>query len=240
MEKSRSLSAYDILKRGIDIIGAIIALILSAPILAVSTLLIRLDGGKAFFVQPRVGLDGETFGMFKLRTMIPDAFKLESIIAREQHTNGGYGVAGEYNDPRITKVGAILRKFNLDELPQFINVLKGDMSFVGPRPLPLPEKPLYGGKLHKAFSSKPGITGYWQVNRRLSTMYDERVEMDCHYAKKRSLLLDVLIFLQTPISMLTSDYNSVSKPIPLTEGMLVREPVLAGSRTGQDESLAEH
>lgn len=207
-------ATYDIAKRCLDILGSIIALLISAPVFALASLLVRLDGGPVFFRQQRVGRGGREFTMFKLRTMVPNAQDLE-IGLREAHAaNGGYGTAGKYSDPRITMIGSLLRRSNLDELPQFLNILRGEMSLVGPRPVPYPESLYYGDRRDEVLSVRPGLTGYWQVKRRMSTDYDERIGLDCHYIRNRNPLLDAYILLMTPISMLTSDYNSVTKPLP--------------------------
>lgn len=231
MKRQDNRAVYDVLKRWLDVAGAITALIVFAPVLVIAALLIKLDGGPIFFRQKRMGRKGKTFGMLKLRTMIPNAHKMESYLRLEQISNGGYGVEGGYSDPRITKLGKLLRLLNIDELPQFVNVLKGDMSLVGPRPVPHEESLLYGDKRDAVLSVRPGITGYWQVKRRMYMDYDRRVELDHHYVRNRSLLLDAYILFVTPISMLTSDYNSLNKPLPPpTAGVLVSERARLASR----------
>jgi len=237
-------AVYDACKRCLDLVGAVIALIVSAPVIVLTALLIKLDGGPVFFRQERLGRNGRPFNVFKLRTMVRDAHKMESHLRREHASNGGYGVEGEYSDPRITRVGALLRLLNLDELPQLFNILKGEMSLVGPRPVPHEESLLYGDRRDEVLSVRPGLTGYWQVKRRVSTDYDDRVRMDCHYVRNRGPILDAYILLATPISMLTSDYNSVTKPLPPpAEGVLVSERALVpseiSSQAPREESLVE-
>lgn len=224
-QDQRIHTVYDVMKRYGDIIGSVIGLIISAPLSILAIILIKLDGGTILFSQERVGLDDKLFNMLKFRTMVPGAHKLETYMRQEHAANGGYGVAGNYSDPRITKVGAALRLLNIDELPQFINVLKGEMSLIGPRPVPYEESLLYGNKRDEILSVKPGLTGYWQVKRRMSTDYDERVDLDIQYVRNRGLLLDLYIFFLTPITMITSDYNSVTKPLPpLTENTSDLQP----------------
>jgi len=205
---------YEFAKRILDVAGALIALIFSAPIFIIASLLIKLDGGPVFFRQVRVGRHGRTFRMLKLRTMVPNAHKMELDLRKNIPENEGYGNVRKFHDPRITLAGRALRFTNLDELPQFINILKGDMSIVGPRPVPLEESYFYGDKRDAVLSVRPGLTGYWQIKRRMSTNYEERIRLDCIYVKKMNLKLDAYILLMTPISMLTSDYNSVTKSLP--------------------------
>jgi exopolysaccharide production protein ExoY len=229
----------DIVKRTMDVVGALTALIVFSPILLIAAVLIKLDGGPILFVQQRVGRNGRMFGMLKLRTMVPDAHKMEAFVRRAQSSAGGYGVAGEYSDPRITKVGAVLRLLNMDELPQFVNVLLGDMSLVGPRPVPEEESYLYGNNRDEILSVSPGITGYWQIKRRMDTSYCERVELDSYYVRNRNVLLDAYILIQTPASMLTSDYNSVTKPLPpAADGVLVRQTAV-GASVAETQTLAD-
>ena len=233
-------TAYDIVKRCLDIVGAIFALILAAPIFIISAISIKLDGGPVLFTQKRVGQNGRMFNMLKLRTMIPNAHKMEIHLRHEQASNGGYGTVGDFKDPRITKIGALLRLLNFDELPQLFNVLKGEMSLIGPRPVPYEESLFYGEHRDKAFSVRPGLTGYWQIKRKMSTDYDERVQLDCHYVQNRNLLLDAYILAMTPVAMLTSDYNSVTKPLPPpVDGILISEhariPAHIASRKKREE-----
>lgn len=244
MERQTTRAVYDLLKRWLDVIGATTGLIISAPILVSAALLIKLDGGPVLFVQTRLGRNGKPFGMLKFRTMVPGAHRMESHVRREHVTNGGYGVPGEYSDPRITKVGSVLRLLNVDELPQLVNVLKGEMSLIGPRPVPYDESLLFGSRREEILSVRPGLTGYWQVKRRMSMDYDQRVELDSYYVRKRSLLLDAYVLLATPISMLTSDYNSVTKPLPPpTDSILISNRAVIASETtsgvGHETSLIE-
>lgn len=235
-------NSYDRVKRVFDIVGSALALIAASPLFLVSAALIKLDGGPVFFTQDRIGKDGRTFKMLKLRTMIPDASRMETHLRKKHAASGGYGVASKYTDPRITRIGAILRLLNLDELPQLVNILKGDMSLVGPRPVPYEESLFYADHRDEVFSIRPGLTGYWQIKRRMSTDYDERVSLDSHYVRNRSLFLDAYIFLVTPIAMLTSDYNSVTKPLPPpSDGILISKKAALRVASGvqREEHIAE-
>lgn len=186
-----------IAKRAFDIAFASVALLLLAPVFGIIALAIRVGSpGPVFFVQDRVGLSGQTFRCFKFRTMVPDAHWL---LERDETLRDAFFQSWKLvRDPRVTSVGRILRKTSLDELPQLLNVLKGDMSIVGPRPVQ-PEELIarYGHRSPLVTSVRPGMTGLWQVSGRSSTTYDRRVALDVTYVRKRSLLFDVLIILKT-------------------------------------------
>lgn len=186
-------------KRSLDLALALVLLPLSLPIIGVLWILTRLDGGPGFFVQTRIGKDGKPFGCLKLRTMIPNADKVlddlcasDGAIAREWRSTQKL-----MNDPRLTTVGRLARKTSLDELPQIFNVLKGEMSFVGPRPLVPGELARYGEHAADYLSMKPGITGLWQVSGRNRLPYEERVRLDTHYVRNWTVSLDLLIVLHT-------------------------------------------
>ncbi|MCR2045370.1 sugar transferase [Anaerosalibacter massiliensis] len=178
-----------LIKRIIDFVLSLIALIILSPILLIIAIIIKLDSkGPVFFKQERLGRNGEVFLIYKFRTMIPDAEKV------------GLGIYTSSSDPRITKVGGFLRKTSLDELPQLINVLKGEMSLVGPRP-PVPYHPYkyedYSDEQKLRFTVPPGITGYAQINGRNTLTWDERIEYDIEYVKNFSVLLDIKIMFKT-------------------------------------------
>lgn len=185
-----------VLKRALDIVVAAVALIPIAAITPVIALLIKLDSpGPVFFRQERVGRDGRTFRMVKFRSMRVDA---EQLLAQLQAQNEGAGLLFKMkDDPRITRVGSVLRKFSLDELPQFWNVLLGDMSVVGPRP-PLPrEVTAYDGHVVRRLYIKPGITGPWQVGGRSDLTWDESVRLDLRYVENWSVMNDLQIMWRT-------------------------------------------
>jgi lipopolysaccharide/colanic/teichoic acid biosynthesis glycosyltransferase len=168
-------------------------------VLAVIALLIRRDGGPAFFVQPRAGRNGDAFGCFKFRTMAVDAeARLEAILAADPKKRAEWDAYQKLDeDPRITPVGHFLRKTSLDELPQLINVIKGEMSLIGPRPMLLEQMKIYGASLDAYVRMRPGITGLWQVNGRNATTFEERARLDDWYARNWSLWRDVVILVRT-------------------------------------------
>ena len=191
------VESADILKRSVDVIGSTIALIGLSPLLIPVALLVRLDGGPAIFAQTRVGRFGRTFKMYKFRSMRPDAEKhLADLLAANQHLGGvTFKIK---NDPRITRLGQWLRRFSIDELPQFFNVLIGDMSLVGPRP-PVPrEVALYSLADRRRLLAKPGITCTWQVGGRSEIDFPGQVLLDVAYIENQSLGKDLKILAQTP------------------------------------------
>jgi exopolysaccharide biosynthesis polyprenyl glycosylphosphotransferase len=184
------------LKRLFDIIASLSVLLLISPLLTVIALLVKLDGGPIIFAQKRVGKFGKEFKMYKFRSMRVDAEQqLQKLLAQNGHATGV--TFKMKNDPRITRVGRILRKYSLDELPQFINVLKGEMSMVGPRP-PLPrEVALYTLKDRQRLAVTPGLTCFWQIGGRANIDFPEQVQLDVQYIESQSFWLDVWICLKT-------------------------------------------
>lgn len=192
-------------KRVADFIGSIVLLILLSPILAIIACVIKLTSpGPVLFGQERLGKVGKSFKMYKFRTMVPDA---ENILRSKPGLYERY-VANNFKlpkgeDPRITRIGQVLRSTSLDELPQLLNVLKGDMSLVGPRPVVTAEVDNYGDYASLFLSAKPGMTGHWQVNGRSEVAeYSKRVELDLEYIRDRSLAKDFEILLRTVPSVL--------------------------------------
>ena len=185
------------MKRFIDIVGSGTLLLALAPLFAVVALLIRFDsGGPVFFAQERVGFNKRRFNVLKFRTMVLEAEKQQEMLEHLNEVDGP--VFKIKKDPRITRVGAFLRRFSVDELPQLINVFKGEMSLVGPRPLPVRDVLRIDAQWHKRrFSIKPGITCLWQVNGRSNIGFNDWVRMDLDYIDKWSLRLDLLILLKT-------------------------------------------
>jgi exopolysaccharide biosynthesis polyprenyl glycosylphosphotransferase len=186
-------------KRILDVVGGAVLLVLLSPLFVVVTAFVKLTSpGPVFFLQQRLGKEGKRFHLYKFRTMRADA---EEILCSTPYLYEKY-VANNYKlpeseDPRITPVGRFLRKTSLDELPQLLNVLKGDMSLVGPRPIVPPEVEKYGDYAPLFLSVKPGLTGTWQVNGRSKVDYPLRVEMDLEYIRDQSLKTDVAILLKT-------------------------------------------
>jgi lipopolysaccharide/colanic/teichoic acid biosynthesis glycosyltransferase len=174
------------LTRVFDVVVASIALVLSSPILLAAMVAVRIEShGSPIYRQRRVGKDGEPFEMLKLRTMVSGA----------EHQ--GAGMAVNYGDPRITRVGQILRRFSIDELPNLVNVLRGEMSIVGPRPTIQVQVDQYTERQRRRLEVKPGLTGWAQVNGRASLPWHERIELDLWYVEHRSFLLDLRIILKT-------------------------------------------
>jgi lipopolysaccharide/colanic/teichoic acid biosynthesis glycosyltransferase len=167
------------------------------PVILLLALMVRRDGGPAFYVQDRVGLDGRTFRLWKLRSMVPDADRLlAEHLAADPARRAEWDKAQKLrNDPRITGVGRLLRKTSLDELPQLWNVLRGDMSLVGPRPMMPEQRALYPGRAY--YAMRPGLTGPWQVSDRNRTSFAARAEFDADYARRMSLVTDLGILLLT-------------------------------------------
>ncbi|MDM5314903.1 sugar transferase [Fictibacillus sp. b24] len=184
-------------KRLIDILSAIIGIVLLSPIFLLVALTIKLEdrNGPIFFKQVRVGKDGNEFNMYKFRSMVSNAEdKLQDLL--EYNEVAGPMFKMRY-DPRITRVGMFIRKTSIDELPQFFNVLKGEMSLVGPRP-PLPrEVKLYTDYDKQRLAVIPGCTGLWQVSGRNSLGFEQMVELDLKYISKRNLALDLIIIFKT-------------------------------------------
>lgn len=179
------------IRRGVDIVVSAFALVISAPVLLVAVLAIRLESrGPAIYRQRRVGLHGAPFDVLKLRTMVDGA----------EHI--GAGLAVNANDSRITRVGAFLRRTSLDELPNLLNVLRGEMSLIGPRPTLPAQVDQYTARQRGRLAVKPGISGWAQVNGRASLPWSERIELDLHYVEHRSLALDLRILLRTPALIL--------------------------------------
>ena len=213
-----SKTLYFVMKRMMDIVGSLVCMIMFAPLFVLIAVVIRLSSsGPIIFRQKRIGLFGKRFIFIKFRTMYVNN---DSTVHREyvrnlidgqnrkgsrENLSGGNGVYKIVNDVRVTPIGRVLRKTSLDELPQFFNVLKGDMSLVGPRP-PIPYELEKYEVWHRrrVLEIKPGISGLWQVRGRSRTTFDEMVRLDLRYKKEQSLWLDVKILLQTPWAVLTA------------------------------------
>ncbi|HVA96449.1 MAG TPA: sugar transferase [Candidatus Acidoferrales bacterium] len=206
---------YTITKRIIDIVSSVVLLILFSPIILLVALAIKLDSSGPILADTprRVGKNNRYFYPYKFRSMIVNAYyllktdpKFKAAYEEQQH-GGNYKIK---NDPRITRVGKIIRKFSIDEIPQLVNVLRGEMSLVGPRPY-YPEElqkqqkayPQTKELVKEVLSVKPGITGYWQVTGRSEVKFDKRIQMDADYAMKKSIRLDLWIIIKTPWAMIS-------------------------------------
>ena len=196
---------YIVLKRFMDFIFSFLLIILLFPLFLIIGILIKLNSkGSIIYIQKRIGKHNTSFSCYKFRTMKPKAKYIlkELLVQNKDIKNEFENTRKLVNDPRITEIGKFLRFTSLDELPQIFNVLKGDMSFIGPRPIVKSEIKKYGKDFKKAFSIKPGISGLWQVSGRNNLSYSKRVDLDIFYAKHINFFLDLKIFIKTLIVIL--------------------------------------
>jgi lipopolysaccharide/colanic/teichoic acid biosynthesis glycosyltransferase len=179
-------------KRALDLVGATAILVLTSPVMALAALVIRLESrGHPIYKQRRVGKDGHPFEIYKFRTMVAGA------------ENIGAGMAVNEGDPRITRFGQVLRRWSLDELPNLVNVVRGEMAIVGPRPTIAPQVELYTPRQRRRLEVKPGLTGWAQVNGRAGIPWEERIELDVWYVENRSPALDMRILARTARLLVT-------------------------------------
>ena len=186
-------------KRVFDIVASFLALVLLAPLFLIVAVAIKKDGGPAFYSHRRVGRDGAMFSCLKFRSMYEDSEKrLETLLAHNTEAKTEWEEHYKLkNDPRITRLGHFLRESSIDELPQLLNVLKGDMSLVGPRPIILKELEKYGEAKGTYLSVRPGLTGLWQVSGRNDLDYETRVALDVEYVESYSFRTDLIILVKT-------------------------------------------
>ncbi len=192
-------TAYAPVKRIFDLTFATAALLLASPVFVLGALLLRRDGGPAFYAQLRIGRGGQPFRCYKFRTMVVDADQALSdcLAACPQRREEWAQWRKLKDDPRVTPLGEFLRRSSLDELPQLWNVIRGDMSLVGPRPIVAEEAAWYGDALALYESVRPGLTGVWQTSGRSDISYPERVAMDAAYVRQRNLWVDLKILAKT-------------------------------------------
>jgi len=184
------------MNRALDVVGASLGLVLASPFLAAAALAIKLDGGgPVLYRQARVGRDGHEFELVKLRTM---------VVGAERQ---GAGWAVDHGDPRITRVGSVLRRLSLDEVPQLWNVVRGEMSLIGPRPTLAYQVEQYTPHQRRRLDVRPGITGWAQVQGRASLPWEERIELDVWYVEHRSPRLDLKILARTPLALFGGTYK---------------------------------
>ena len=184
------------MNRALDMAGSAVGLVVSSPFLAAAAVAIKLDdGGPVFYRQRRVGWNGEEFDLLKLRTM---------VVGAERQ---GAGWAVNRGDPRITRAGRLLRRLSLDELPQFWNVLRGDMSLIGPRPTLAYQVEQYTPRQRRRLEVRPGLTGWAQIHGRAKLPWDERIELDVWYVEHRTPWLDLKILLKTPLALFRGTYK---------------------------------
>lgn len=204
-EQIKKVGIYNkYIKRGIDIFLSLIGLIILSPIFCIIAIAIKLDSkGPVFYKHKRIGKNGKIIYLYKFRSMYTDSKeRLEMLlknpdIKREWEENFKLE-----NDPRITKVGSLLRKTSLDELPQLLNILKGEMSIIGPRPVIDEELEKYGQNKDKFLSVTPGLTGWWACNGRSATTYEDRMKLELYYVENQSFVLDIKCFFKTITTVL--------------------------------------
>lgn len=184
-------------KRGFDVALVVLSLPIVLPLIALLALIVAIDGSNPFYTQNRVGRNGRVFRIYKLRTMIPNAkARLDDYLAQNSKARAEWDKNQKLrNDPRVTKLGRFLRNSSLDELPQLINVLKGDMSLIGPRPMMIEQMPIYPGRAY--YDLRPGISGSWQVSDRNGSTFAARAKYDTDYHRDLSLWVDIKIMVRT-------------------------------------------
>jgi exopolysaccharide biosynthesis polyprenyl glycosylphosphotransferase len=197
VEPPRSLGASRWSKRAFDLLGATFLLLLASPVMLVFALATRLqDGGPVLFRQTRVGRDGELFECLKFRSMVVDA---EARLGTVRHLNANADglLFKAQHDPRVTRVGSVMRRYSIDELPQLINVINGDMSLIGPRPALPAEVRRYAPDVQRRLHVRPGVTGLWQVSGRSDLSWDDTVRLDLYYVDNWSVVQDLSILAKT-------------------------------------------
>jgi lipopolysaccharide/colanic/teichoic acid biosynthesis glycosyltransferase len=200
----RTGELYPLIKRTIDIVCSLLGLIVLSPLFLLFAALIPLESrGTPFYAHERIGLRGREFKLYKFRSMRSYDAPLTKLLSEEQLAQYHKEFKLD-NDPRVTRIGRFIRKTSIDELPQLVNVLCGDMSLVGPRPVVVPELENYGNQVPLFLSVKPGLTGYWQAYARSNAIYEtgQRQKMELHYVLHRSLLLDIKILFKTVFSVI--------------------------------------
>ena len=196
---------YRIVKRILSILCSVISIIVLSPLFIIISLAVKISSkGSVFFIHERIGFQGKKFKLIKFRTMVDNAEDMIAAFTPEQKKEWEENFKLK-DDPRITKIGKFLRKTSLDELPQLINILKGDMSFVGPRPIVEDELSWYGDNKEKLLSVKPGLTGWWAVNGRSDVPYPERCDLELYYVDHFSFGLDLKIIIKTLGAIIKKD-----------------------------------
>lgn len=202
--KTNTSNSYLYTKRFLDIAGSVVGIILLIPLLLLVGLMIKMEDptGPVFFKQKRVGKHGRTFDMYKFRSMVCNAEDLKASLLQQNEASGP--VFKIKSDPRITNIGKFIRKTSIDELPQLVNVLKGDMSIVGPRPALPDEVAQYTNYEKQRISVTPGLTCFWQVNGRSNISFQEWVEMDLDYIRNRNTMIDIKLIFKTVLVLFGS------------------------------------
>ena len=206
IENERSNTLYEVIKRIIDIVASFTGLILLSPLILIVSMLIKLESkGEVIFKQKRVGLNGKEFYMYKFRSMVINAEELKEQLESQNEMSGPMFKIKD--DPRITKVGKFIRKTSIDELPQLINVIKGDMSLVGPRPSLPKEVEKFEQWMMERLEVKPGLTCIWQISGRNNIDFEDWMKLDIKYVRERSFKLDMKLILKT-VLVLLGDKNA--------------------------------
>ncbi|MBU6134270.1 sugar transferase [Clostridium tertium] len=197
---------YEVSKRALDVIASFLGLVILSPILLIVAILIKLESkGPAIFSQSRIGLNGKEFKMYKFRSMVQNAEELKEKLAKQNEMSGP--MFKIKNDPRVTKVGKFIRKTSIDELPQLLNILKGDMTLVGPRPSLPREVEKFESWMLKRLEVKPGLTCYWQVSGRNNIDFYEWMKLDLKYVNDMNFWLDIKLIFKT-VAVLFGDKNA--------------------------------
>lgn len=200
----RKSMAYKLIKRLMDVLLSVVALIVLSPVFLMTAVAIRCeDNGPVFFVQQRAGKDMKPFRMYKFRSMYVNADeKLNEVMKNNEQTGHAFKIK---NDPRITKTGKVMRRFSIDELPQFINIIKGDMSIVGPRPILTFQMEACSQYEKQRLVVQPGLTCYWQIGGRADIKWEEWVELDLNYIENMSLWTDIKMIAKTIPAIVSGD-----------------------------------
>lgn len=205
-ESSMEFSFYEVIKRLIDIVCSFLGVLVLSPLFIIIAIIIKMTSkGPVFFSQKRVGKNGKEFDMYKFRSMVVNAEELKEKLAAKNEMSGP--MFKMKDDPRVTKVGKFIRKTSIDELPQLWNVLKGDMSLVGPRPSLPKEVAQFDKWMHKRLEVKPGLTCYWQVSGRSNIDFEDWMKLDIKYVDERSTWIDIKLIFKT-VGVLFGDKNA--------------------------------
>ena len=205
-EPTKGFSFYEVIKRTIDIVCSFVGILVLSPLFIVIAIIIKLTSkGPVFFSQKRVGKYGREFDMYKFRSMVVNAEELKEKLAAQNEMSGP--MFKMKDDPRVTKVGKFIRKTSIDELPQLWNILKGDMSLVGPRPSLPKEVAQFEDWMYKRLEVKPGLTCYWQVSGRNNIDFEDWMKLDVKYVKERNLWIDIKLICKT-VFVLFGDKNA--------------------------------
>ena len=205
-ESTRGFSFYEVIKRVIDVVCSFVGVLVLSPLFVVIAIIIKFTSkGPVFFSQKRVGRDGKEFKMYKFRSMVVNAEELkEKLVAQNEMSGPMFKMK---DDPRVTKVGKFIRKTSIDELPQLFNVLKGDMSLVGPRPSLPKEVAQFEDWMYRRLEVKPGLTCYWQVSGRNNIDFEDWMKLDIKYVDERSTWIDIKLIFKT-VFVLFGDKNA--------------------------------